>query len=365
MSRIVPDRHRAIAREAQQLQRTLFRRRHELWAAPPTDPLELIDPSVIATQILGIRYSEPEEIRLAAGRGPVAGVMDRRSREIAVARYQRPEVRRFTAAHEIGHWILHTGAQRFLDAPLDGSNRDPERSIEEQEADLFAAVLLMPEDLVRQQFEEYLEREILGEAHSSRWRSGVVLFCNACNSVPTLEVEHRLLQDDKFLRYLMVCTDENLKWATCRQPVSSFSTRPSPFEDLASLFRVSPGAMASRLEELRLVSRLPAWGQEVPLGPEEFAPAAPLTRTPEPGRTEPKVYEELIDFIARRNPSEVIAFRPSEEAHIRLDELLDREESSGLTAEERSELDHYLQLEHIMRMAKARARQYLSSTSVR
>ena len=81
-----------------------------------------------------------------------------------------------------------------------------------------------------------------------------------------------------------------------------------------------------------------------------------------PRALEPKVYEELIDFIARQSPSEVIAFRPSKEAHARLDELLDREECSDLTAEEKSELDHYLQLEHIMRMAKARARQYLPHT---
>jgi hypothetical protein len=83
---------------------------------------------------------------------------------------------------------------------------------------------------------------------------------------------------------------------------------------------------------------------------------------PLPERTYPTAYDELIDFIARRNPSEVIAFRPSEEAHARLDELLTRAERADLTAEERSELDHYLQLEHIMRMAKARARQYLPST---
>lgn len=81
-----------------------------------------------------------------------------------------------------------------------------------------------------------------------------------------------------------------------------------------------------------------------------------------PERPKSTVYEELIDFIARRNPSEVIAFRPSEEAHARLDELLARQESSALSADEKSELDHYLQLEHIMRMAKARARQYLPST---
>lgn len=77
----------------------------------------------------------------------------------------------------------------------------------------------------------------------------------------------------------------------------------------------------------------------------------------------PKVYEEFIDFIARGgNPAEVMAFRPSEEAHARLEDLLGREKKSGLTVEEKSELDHYFQLEHIMRLAKARARQYLPRT---
>ena len=75
----------------------------------------------------------------------------------------------------------------------------------------------------------------------------------------------------------------------------------------------------------------------------------------------PKVYEEIVDFIARGSgPSSVVAFRPSEEARARVADLVSREKRSGLTPEERSELDHYLQLEHIMRLAKARAQQYLS-----
>ena len=77
----------------------------------------------------------------------------------------------------------------------------------------------------------------------------------------------------------------------------------------------------------------------------------------------PKVYEEIVDFIARGSgPSSVAAFRPSEEARARVAALVSREKRSGLTPEERSELDHYLQLEHIMRLAKARAQQYLSRT---
>jgi hypothetical protein len=76
----------------------------------------------------------------------------------------------------------------------------------------------------------------------------------------------------------------------------------------------------------------------------------------------PRAYEEVIDFIARGgSPGTVVAFRPSEEARARVADLVIREKASGLTAEEKSELDHYVELEHIMRLAKARAQQYLIS----
>ncbi|HYO15610.1 MAG TPA: hypothetical protein VE685_20630 [Thermoanaerobaculia bacterium] len=41
-------------------------------------------------------------------------------------------------------------------------------------------------------------------------------------------------------------------------------------------------------------------------------------------------------------------------------DLIAREKVGTLTTDEVWELEHYLQLEHIMRLAKARARQYLS-----
>jgi O-succinylbenzoate synthase len=74
-----------------------------------------------------------------------------------------------------------------------------------------------------------------------------------------------------------------------------------------------------------------------------------------------RAYEEVIDFIAAgTSPDRVAAFRPSEAAKQRVGELVQREKTSGLTADETSELEHYLQLEHLMRLAKARARQHLS-----
>jgi hypothetical protein len=70
-------------------------------------------------------------------------------------------------------------------------------------------------------------------------------------------------------------------------------------------------------------------------------------------------YEEVAEFIAQRGPREVAEFRPSREVRDRVVELLSLEKTTGLTAEERRELDHYENLELLMNLAKARARQLL------
>ena len=70
-------------------------------------------------------------------------------------------------------------------------------------------------------------------------------------------------------------------------------------------------------------------------------------------------YEEVVDFIAAgSSPDDVIGFHPSETASQRVMDLLERAKSSALTPDEQSELDHYFQLEHLMRLAKARARRF-------
>ncbi len=72
-----------------------------------------------------------------------------------------------------------------------------------------------------------------------------------------------------------------------------------------------------------------------------------------------RAYEEVIDFIAAgSSPASVVGFHPSEAARRRVADLLEQEKETGLPPDEHSELDHYLQLEHLMRLAKARARRY-------
>jgi hypothetical protein len=71
-------------------------------------------------------------------------------------------------------------------------------------------------------------------------------------------------------------------------------------------------------------------------------------------------HEEIIDFIlAGKTPEQVANFQASDAVKARVDELIRREKNEGLSAEETAELDNYMQLEHLIRLAKARARQML------
>ena len=72
-------------------------------------------------------------------------------------------------------------------------------------------------------------------------------------------------------------------------------------------------------------------------------------------------YLEIIDFIASgTTPDAVARYQPSAEARQRVAGLMEREKTGNLSAEETAELDHFMELEHILRMAKARAREILS-----
>ena len=75
-----------------------------------------------------------------------------------------------------------------------------------------------------------------------------------------------------------------------------------------------------------------------------------------------KAYDELVDFIVASGPPQrVLEFQPSDETRERVHELIRKEKDTGLLPDEASELDDYMRLEHLMRMAKARARHLAGS----
>ena len=240
---ISPTRIQFILEKAKEL--AASQKQPGLWES---DALELVDPKEIAAQ-LGVRFSEPAEIYFTGPNGQrarIAGYIDRQKDEIAVAQRFMDErfsleFRRFTAAHEIGHWVLHPGTMYFRDAPLDGGDhRDSQdRPIEEREADLFAAALLMPEDQVRDCFRQHFGEESLAEAPVDEHLAYILSF-GTNQKVRVADLKKR--------------RDISRLAAKC------LSMRAAGIPPLASRFRVSGPAMAIRLEELNLIPGIPKAG---------------------------------------------------------------------------------------------------------
>jgi hypothetical protein len=113
----------------------------------------------IAESLLLLDILEEDEIRSLAGAptdvGPLSGLLTTADRTIWVDRREAarsPERKRFTIAHEIGHWILHAGRGEVPlfqkgcspdDIREEGASSNPER-----EANDFANELIMPEELI-------------------------------------------------------------------------------------------------------------------------------------------------------------------------------------------------------------------------
>ncbi len=70
-------------------------------------------------------------------------------------------------------------------------------------------------------------------------------------------------------------------------------------------------------------------------------------------------YLTLVDFmLAHIKPEAMLQFRASEEMHDHFYGLLDKEKAGTATKEEIEHINHFMNVEHIMRLAKAKAKQY-------
>jgi hypothetical protein len=123
----------------------LRRRYHELFGGEELPvPVESI-----AEDLLGLSIGEDEEL-------PVSGMLLPAERQIWVnAReaQESPGRRRFTVAHEVGHWVCQAlgGRTEPVYCRAEDVGEGADRSLE-REANVFAAELLMPEPLVREQY---------------------------------------------------------------------------------------------------------------------------------------------------------------------------------------------------------------------
>lgn len=70
---------------------------------------------------------------------------------------------------------------------------------------------------------------------------------------------------------------------------------------------------------------------------------------------------QVLEFLATLpSPEEIMQLRPSDELQKRLDQLLEKSRIGNLTETESTEWKQYQQLEHLVRMAKIRAKAKLS-----
>ncbi len=73
---------------------------------------------------------------------------------------------------------------------------------------------------------------------------------------------------------------------------------------------------------------------------------------------------DVLELLASLpKPEEILALRPSEPMQRRVDELLEKSRAGGLSDAEEAEWERYEYLEHLVRMAKATAREKLESSS--
>jgi hypothetical protein len=69
-----------------------------------------------------------------------------------------------------------------------------------------------------------------------------------------------------------------------------------------------------------------------------------------------QAYEEVAQFIAALDPQKLLELKPSKAILLRVEELISKKKETQLSFEEQYELDRYLALEHLISLAKAKAR---------
>lgn len=214
---------------ARSVQRELWQRRAELFG-DTSDPIRVLNPAKVL-ELYGyeVRYHDGGlgRVRQDGATFEVAGLIDPASKVVEISTLPLPMERLFTLAHELGHVVLNsvgTGVHR--DRPLNGTRTT--RDVDERSADKFAAYFLMPGKALCQVFTSCFltDRFELNDATAFALRASTLDDVQA--EFPTLRA--------------MSCYIASAEHYNSRV-----------FRSLASIFNVSPMAMAIRLEELGLV----------------------------------------------------------------------------------------------------------------
>lgn len=73
-------------------------------------------------------------------------------------------------------------------------------------------------------------------------------------------------------------------------------------------------------------------------------------------------FEEIVEFLTSApKPEDILAFKPSRGTKAKLNQLLKKNTDGQLSEIEQKELDQFLLLEHLMRLAKGRGKQKVAA----
>ncbi|WP_186297764.1 ImmA/IrrE family metallo-endopeptidase [Sedimenticola selenatireducens] len=221
-----------IEQLAHEIQVEIWNLRQQMWPdGVPTDPVDLLDPSITLGAI-GFNYALSDSLGYFPDRGTgtkVAGYIDQSKKSVRISRHLPYETLRFTAAHELGHAILHNDIRMHRDRAIDGSvSRAGRREQIEVEADKFASVFLMPEKLLRIRFKQIFMCERFALNHETAF---------ALDPSGLLKLNNKNITRRELARILAKAERYNTRHVI----------------PLFMQFKVSMEAMAIRIEELDLI----------------------------------------------------------------------------------------------------------------
>lgn len=218
-----------IEQIARNVQNEIWNNRRDIWDQELENETQILSPGEVFGT-LGYTFETRTSLGQIVDAGEiveVAGYINKADRFAAVSGKFPLTVQRFTAAHELGHAVLHKRNEQFRDRALDGAIVQ-RRSQLEYEADKFATYFLMPENFVRKIFRGLFGMEKFVVTDATAFAIGAKNAVQLINECPTLRELSLRLANAKVFSHRAI------------NPIST-------------IFGVSGGAMAIRIEELRLV----------------------------------------------------------------------------------------------------------------
>lgn len=224
------DSFESVERIAIDLQRKIWRARNQLWPnGAPKSAMAMLDPAK-ACKLLGYEFEVADTLGVYSdrpGKIAVAGQIDRSKKQVRISAEFDTPVQMFTAAHEVGHLLLHPHLNSLhRDRGLNGMG--VARNRVELEADKFAVYFLLPEKLVRSEF----EYSFLTTSFFLNEDTAYALLGSSFHGLKKLSESQRKLS---------------------RHLASAKSYNGKNFYSMAERFGVTAETMAIRLEELGLV----------------------------------------------------------------------------------------------------------------